>query len=479
MEIYNTLTRKKVTFSPNRKNKVGLYVCGMTVYDYCHIGHARVLIVFDVVSRYFRHRGYELTYVRNITDIDDKIIKRAAENNESVDSLTRRTIAAMHEDEVMLNVLPPDVEPRATAFIDNIVTMISTLVQKGYAYVGSDGDVFYRVHRFDGYGRLSGKSLHELEVGARVDVNESKEDPLDFVLWKMSKPGEPKWPSPWGDGRPGWHIECSTMSTHCLGNNFDIHAGGRDLQFPHHENEIAQSEAATGETFVNLWMHNGYVTIRDEKMSKSLGNFFTIRDVLKRDDNQQRMGEIIRYMTVASHYRSPVNFSGMALENSRSALARVYMALSKADRKPSASMAPEDLTASAWQTFYRAMDDDFNTPEALAVVFDLVRDLNKSLSVDDGPASARLVFAIRGMGEVLGLFYQEADSFLDSLTQSIAEETRIPALDDDAIDALVSKRRNAKKQRNFAAADRIRDELQGAGIVLEDLAGGETLWRRK
>ena len=304
LKIYNTLTRSKQDFIPKQPGKVGMYVCGMTVYDYCHIGHARVMVVFDTVARYFRHSGYQLTYVRNVTDIDDKIIQRAKENQEDYNALTERFIAAMHEDEQALAVLPPDVEPRATQSIDDIIHMITTLIAKNYAYVGGNGDVFYAVSNFQGYGKLSGKNIEDLQAGERIEVDTAKRDPLDFVLWKMAKPGEPYWDSPWGQGRPGWHIECSAMSTCCLGNHFDIHGGGMDLQFPHHENEIAQSEGATGEPFVNYWMHNGFVRVNEEKMSKSLGNFFTVREVLK-----QYRPEIIRFFILSSHYRSPLNYS--------------------------------------------------------------------------------------------------------------------------------------------------------------------------
>ncbi len=322
LKIYNTLTRKKEIFKPRIEGKVGMYVCGMTVYDYCHIGHARVMVVFDTVARYIRDSGYELTYVRNITDIDDKIIHRANENGEDFNLLTARFIEAMHEDERALGVLPPDIEPKATQSIDDIVAMIETLIINGLAYVGGNGDVFYAVAKFKNYGRLSGKNLEDLQAGERVDVDLAKRNPLDFVLWKMAKPEEPSWESPWGAGRPGWHIECSAMSTCCLGNHFDIHGGGMDLQFPHHENEIAQSEGATGETFVNLWMHNGFVRINEEKMSKSLGNFFTVREVLK-----QYKPEIIRFFILSSHYRSPLNYADEQLNDAGSALKRLYTAL--------------------------------------------------------------------------------------------------------------------------------------------------------
>ena len=367
LKIYNTLTRKKELFKPRIEGKVGLYVCGMTVYDYCHIGHARVMVVFDTVARYFRYLGYDLTYVRNITDIDDKIIQRANENGEAFGELTERFIHAMHEDERALSVLPPDIEPKATQSIPDIIAMIETLITNGLAYIGSNGDVFYAVTKFKNYGQLSGKNLDDLQAGERVDVDLAKHNPMDFVLWKMAKTGEPAWQSPWGLGRPGWHIECSAMSTCCLGNHFDIHGGGMDLQFPHHENEIAQSEGATGEKFVNLWMHNGFVRINEEKMSKSLGNFFTVREVLK-----QYKPEIIRFFILSSHYRSPLNYSDEQLNDADTALTRLYTALRGCDSLDSA------LIDSDYKTrFEQAMDDDFNTPVAIAVLFNLARELNK------------------------------------------------------------------------------------------------------
>jgi cysteinyl-tRNA synthetase len=358
LKIYNTLTRKKETFQPRVPGKIGMYVCGMTVYDYCHIGHARVMIVFDTVARYFRHKGYALTYVRNITDIDDKIIHRANENGEEFTALTQRFIDAMHEDEKALSVLPPDIEPRATQSIPAIIAMIEALITKGLAYAGTNGDIFYSVSKFESYGKLSGKNLADLQVGERVDVDHAKQNPLDFVLWKMAKADEPSWDSPWGAGRPGWHIECSAMSTCCLGNHFDIHGGGMDLQFPHHENEIAQSEGATGETFVNVWMHNGFVRVDNEKMSKSLGNFFTVREVLK-----QYQPEVIRFFILQSHYRSPLNYSDEQLNDAKAGLTRLYTAL----RDVEVIDAP--LEGDYKIRFERAMGDDFNTPVAVSVLF--------------------------------------------------------------------------------------------------------------
>ena len=360
MKIYNTLTRKKEEFQPRVTGKVGMYVCGMTVYDYCHIGHARVMVVFDTVARYFRHKGYELTYVRNITDIDDKIINRANENGEEFTALTQRFIDAMHEDERALNVLPPDIEPKATQSIPDIIAMIETLIDKGLAYVGGNGDVFYSVSKFKTYGKLSGKNLADLQAGERVDVDLAKQDPFDFVLWKMAKADEPSWDSPWGQGRPGWHIECSAMSTCCLGNHFDIHGGGMDLQFPHHENEIAQSEGATGEKFVNVWMHNGFVRVDNEKMSKSLGNFFTVREVLK-----QYQPKSSGFLFLLSHYRSPLNYSDEQLNDAKAGLTRLYTAL----RDVEVIDAP--LEDEYKNRFEQAMDDDFNTAIALSVLFDI------------------------------------------------------------------------------------------------------------
>ena len=401
MKIYNTLTRKKAQFQPRVPGKVGMYVCGMTVYDYCHIGHARVMVVFDTVARYFRHKGYELTYVRNITDIDDKIINRANENGEDFTTLTQRFIDAMHEDERALNVLPPDVEPKATQSIPDIIAMIATLIDKGLAYIGTNGDVFYSVSKFAPYGKLSGKNLADLQAGERVDVDHAKQDPLDFVLWKMAKSGEPSWESPWGQGRPGWHIECSAMSTCCLGNHFDIHGGGMDLQFPHHENEIAQSEGATGEIFVNVWMHNGFVRVDNEKMSKSLGNFFTVREVLK-----QYQPEVIRFFILLSHYRSPLNYSDEQLNDAKAGLTRLYTAL----RDVAVIDAPlqDDYKA----RFEQAMDDDFNTPVALSVLFDIATELNKAKQEKEIEKARQLANSLIGLGGLMGVLQNNPDAFL-------------------------------------------------------------------
>ena len=455
MHIYNTLTRRKEPFKPLVDGKVSMYVCGMTVYDYCHLGHARVMVAFDVITRYLRHRGYDVTYVRNITDIDDKILKRAEENGEPIDALTERMIAAMHEDEARLNVLPPSQEPRATGHIDDIIAMIETLIDKGFAYAAANGDVYYRVRKFTDYGKLNNRQLDDMRSGARVDVGVHKEDPLDFVLWKAAKPGEAHWHSPWGDGRPGWHIECSAMSTCCLGDTFDIHGGGPDLTFPHHENEIAQSEAATGKTYVNTWMHAGAVRVNQEKMSKSLGNFFTIRDVLAEHDP-----EVVRYLLVASHYRSAINYSVDSLVEARKSLTRLYTALDgvNADEQAAASDAAERFTA--------AMDDDFNTPIALAALFDLARDLNRAKS--DQPAEApRLAGELKRLAGVLGLLQQTPQTFLKGAQQQVA-------LSEEEIEAKIAERQAAKGSKDFARADAIRDELAALGIILKDSREGTT-----
>jgi len=461
LKIYNTLTRKKEIFTPRIEGKVGLYVCGMTVYDYCHVGHARVMVVFDTVARYFRYSGYELTYVRNITDIDDKIIHRAREQGVSLTELTERFIEAMHEDERALSVLPPDIEPKATQSIPGIIAMIEILCAKDLAYVGNNGDVFYAVTKFKNYGQLSGKNLDDLQVGERVDVDLAKRNPLDFVLWKMAKANEPSWPSPWGLGRPGWHIECSAMSTCCLGNSFDIHGGGMDLQFPHHENEIAQSEGATGQKFVNLWMHNGFVRINEEKMSKSLGNFFTVREVLK-----QYQPEIIRFFILSSHYRSPLNYSDEQLNDARLALMRLYTALRGCNGENA------DIDEAYKARFEAAMDDDFNTPVALSVLFDLARELNaakeaKSEKIHD------LVATLRFLGGLLGIVQGDADDFLKS---GVVNDVDINV---DLIEQQIQSRLVAKKAKDWSLADKIRDDLKEQGIILEDAPNGLSTWRRE
>ncbi|MGC3874845.1 cysteine--tRNA ligase [Halomonas sp. GXIMD04776] len=455
MQIYNTLTRRKEPFVPIEPGKIRMYVCGITVYDYCHIGHARVMVAFDVITRYLRSRGFEVNYVRNITDIDDKILKRAEENGESIDSLTERMIEAMHEDEDRLGVLRPDHEPRATAHIDEILAMIERLIDKDFAYSADNGDVYYRVRRFEGYGKLNNRDPDEMRAGARVEVDEYKEDPLDFVLWKAAKPGEASWSSPWGDGRPGWHIECSAMSTRCLGDTFDIHGGGPDLTFPHHENEIAQSEAATGKPYVNTWMHAGAVRVDQQKMSKSLGNFFTIREVLEVHDP-----EVVRYLLLASHYRSPINYAPDALVEARKSLERFYNALE------GVSPVQGEVASRFADRFTVAMDDDFNTPEALAALFELARELNraKKEAPDQAPA---LAFELLRLGAVLGLFSQEPATFLKLGAQTLS-------ISEAEIDASIQARANAKKARDFKEADRIRDELAALGIVLKDSREGTT-----
>ena len=456
LKIYNTLTRKKELFQPRVAGKVGMYVCGMTVYDYCHIGHARVMVVFDTVARYFRYAGYDLTYVRNITDIDDKIIQRAHENGEEFGQLTERFITAMHEDERALSVLPPDIEPRATQSIPEIIAMIETLIAKGLAYVGSNGDVFYSVGKFKNYGQLSGKNLDDLQAGERVEVDRAKQNPMDFVLWKMAKADEPAWASPWGAGRPGWHIECSAMSTCCLGNHFDIHGGGMDLQFPHHENEIAQSEGATDEKFVNLWMHNGFVRVNEEKMSKSLGNFFTVREVLK-----QYKPEIIRFFILSSHYRSPLNYSDEQLNDAGAALTRLYTALRGIEAND------EPVEAGFIERFEQAMNDDFNTPVALSILFDVARELNIAKKEACLQRIDALSVTLRYLGNLLGILQNDADIFLKGECQDVDVEQQIQA------------RLDAKKAKDWVLADQIRDELKQQGVILEDAPDGTTRWRRE
>ncbi len=465
LKVHNNLTKRKEVFVPIDPKRVRMYVCGMTVYDYCHIGHARVLVVFDAIYRYLRHiyGDAHVTYVRNITDIDDKIIARANENGEEFNVLTGRFIEFMHEDADRLGVLRPDAEPQATAHMSGIIAMIQTLVEKGYAYAAANGDVYYDVSRFEGYGKLSGKQLDDLRAGERVAVDESKDDPLDFVLWKAAKPGEPSWDSPWGNGRPGWHIECSAMSTHCLGDHFDIHGGGLDLQFPHHENEIAQSEAATGCTFVNYWLHNGFVRVDNEKMSKSLGNFFTIRDVLKTYDP-----EVIRYFILTSHYRSPLNYSDQHLDNAKGALTTLYTALRGVEVSAEAATAGE-----AAQRFFAAMDDDFNTSEAIAVLFELAREVNR-LRVSEQERAARVGAELKRLAALLGLLQRDPDAFLKG-----GEGGESAGLSAEAIETLIQQRLDARKNKEWALADQIRDELKAKGIVLEDKPGGKTEWRRQ
>ena len=465
LTIHNNLSKQKEVFQPIDPANVRMYVCGMTVYDMCHIGHARVLVVFDVVYRHLcRIYGKEhVTYVRNITDIDDKIIARANENHEDFTDLTARFIGEMHRDIAALNVLPPNEEPRATRHMGEILDMIQTLVDKGYAYAPGNGDVYYDVSKFESYGRLSGKHIEDLRAGERVAVDEAKDDPLDFVLWKAAKPGEPSWDSPWGPGRPGWHIECSAMSTCCLGNHFDIHGGGMDLQFPHHENEIAQSEAATGEKFANVWMHNGFVRVDEEKMSKSLGNFFTIREVL-----EKYAPEVLRYFILTSHYRSPLNYSDQHLDNARAALTTLYTAL----RGVQAAAEPQ---ADFMARFQSAMDDDFNTPEALAVLFEAARELNRLRQQSDAAAAAVMAASLREMGDALGLLQSDPETWLQG---GGAGEAASEGLSSEEIENLIEQRNAARAGKDWAESDRIRDLLAEQGIVLEDGPEGTT-WRRK
>jgi cysteinyl-tRNA synthetase len=459
LHIHNSLTKQKDVFTPIEPGKVKLYVCGMTVYDLCHVGHARVMVVFDVVTRYLRACGYEVTYIRNITDIDDKIIARANQNGESIQSLTERFIAEMHQDADALGVIRPDLEPKATESMAEIIAMIETLISKGFAYAADNGDVYYDVSKFEGYGKLSGRNIEELRSGERVAVNEAKDDPLDFVLWKAAKPEEPAWESSWGRGRPGWHIECSAMSATCLGEHFDIHGGGQDLQFPHHENEIAQSEAAHGCQSVNYWMHNGFVRIDDEKMSKSLGNFFTVREVLARYSP-----EVVRYFILTSHYRSPLNYSDESLEQAKSALTRYYTALRDVEAQADVIWQDDEEFGAR---FTLAMDDDFNTALALSIMADVRQALNK-VSNDDA-RTRYLASLLRSFGDVLGLFQQSADAFLLGDTDN----------DDLAVkvEALIEGRNTARANKDWAKADDVRDELTAMGIILEDNAG-KTTWRK-
>jgi cysteinyl-tRNA synthetase len=472
IRIHNSMTGEKQPLEPITPGQVRMYVCGITVYDYIHIGHARMLTVFDVVSRYLRYRGYALTYVRNITDIDDKIIKRAAENDEPIEAVTERFIRAMDEDAALLGLARPDCEPRATQYLPAIIKMIGQLIDNGYAYVAADGDVLYAVAKFAGYGKLSGKRLADLRAGARVEIDQGKRDPLDFVLWKHTKPGEPSWESPWGAGRPGWHIECSAMSTALLGTHFDIHGGGMDLKFPHHENEIAQSCGANGDRFANLWMHNGFVNIDDEKMSKSLGNFFTVREVLPR----LRHPEVLRYFILASHYRGPINYSLEQLEQADSALSRIYTAL----RDLPAAAAGESAHS---VRFCEVMDDDFNTPEAVAVLQNMTREINSAKAAGEVAKAAGLGAQLRSLGSVLGL--AQIDPAQWAKLGSAAPESGgegggsgAAMLSDAALDQLIAARIAARKAKNWAESDRIRDELARAGVILEDKPGGMTTWRR-
>jgi cysteinyl-tRNA synthetase len=483
IQIHNSLTGHKEPLRPIREGEVRMYLCGDTVYDFCHIGHARSKVAFDVVRRYLQHRGFRVVFVRNITDIDDKIIRRAAELGEPIETFTARYIAAMHEDYDRLNILRPDHEPRATEHVAGMIALAATLIEKGHAYVASNGDVMYSVSSFALYGQLSGKRLADLRAGSRVEVEESKRDPLDFVLWKRAKPGEPSWPSPWGEGRPGWHIECSVMSAEILGTHFDIHAGGMDLKFPHHENEIAQSCAATGDHFANLWMHNGFVNVDDEKMSKSLGNFFTIRDVLA--SGHVRHPEVLRYFLIGSQYRGPINYSLAQIEQADAALGRLYTALRGLEAPPVAAGAAPDVAASAaddaarapaWQAFHAAMDDDFNTPEAVAVLQSLASEINRARDAGDPARATVLAKEMRAMGAVLGILSLPAEEWFRASKSAVSPQQS--GWDDARIEAAIAERKAARAGKDFKRSDQIRDELAAAGIVLEDKPGGITVWRR-
>jgi cysteinyl-tRNA synthetase len=460
LKIHNSLSGEKEEFKPLRPNEVRMYVCGMTNYDYIHVGHARMLVAFDLVQRYLRSLGYKVTYVRNITDIDDKIIERAAANGENWADLARRFTVAMHEDCSTLGVQQPDLEPRATEFIAQMISMIQILIDKGYAYAADNGDVLYSVRKFANYGRLSRKKIDDLRAGARVQVDEAKHDPLDFVLWKHAKPGEPSWPSPWGAGRPGWHIECSAMSTSLLGSYFDLHGGGEDLKFPHHENEIAQSCAACDAPFVHMWMHNGFVRVNDEKMSKSLGNFFTVREVLK----TLRDPEVLRFFLLSSHYRGPINYSAAQLAQADETLLGLYRALK--DAAPGGTADTADLAR-----FRAAMDDDFNTPEAFAVMQGVARNLNLAKAAGDLGGASMAAATLRALGAIVGVLQQDPDTYLKRSAGN-------KSLSDEEVEALLASRRAARALKQFAESDRIRDLLTAAGILLEDKPGGRTEWRR-
>lgn len=460
LKLYNTLSRSVEPFQSKEKGRVGLYVCGMTVYDYCHVGHARVFVCFDMIARYLRHLGYEVTYVRNITDIDDKIIARAIENGESLTTLTKRFINAMHEDEDLLAVDPPTHEPKATEYIPGIIALIEKILAKDAGYVADNGDVYFSVGSFENYGQLANQSLDQLQSGSRVSVNEAKRDPLDFVLWKMAKSGEPSWDSPWGPGRPGWHIECSAMSTSLLGESFDIHGGGVDLVFPHHQNEVAQSESVSEHCLANYWMHVGHVQVDSEKMSKSLGNFFTIREVLK-----SYHPEVIRYFMLASHYRSPVNYTQDNLDSAYQALTRGYQALRDLvltdDKGQSATVYQ--------QQFEQAMSDDFNTPRALAVLFDLIREINRLKQAGELKAATSHAKYLIGLGELLGLFQQGPAEFFQG---ELGDD------DTNKIDDLMNQRQQARDEKNWPEADRLRLVLDDLGVVIEDTSNG-AVWRKK
>lgn len=458
MQIYNSLTRTKSEFIPIEANKIKMYVCGMTTYDYCHIGHARMLMTFDMVARYFRVQGYDVTFVQNITDIDDKIIARANENGETITQLTSRFIDYMHEDLHALNVNLPDIEPRATEHIPQMIDMIDTLIKKGHAYHSESGDVLYEVATFPSYGKLTNQKLEELQAGQRIAVDDSKRHPYDFVLWKSSKPGEPFWESPWGNGRPGWHIECSAMCRTTLGDKFDIHGGGLDLKFPHHEGEIAQSESICGDKYVNYWMHNGFVNVDNEKMSKSLGNFFTIRDVL-----ELFSGEVIRFFLLGTHYRSPLNYSDSGLNDAKNGLERLYTAL----RSINTYAVSHTQLQTAYPEFFAAMDDDFNSAKAISELFAIAKTLNKSTSNDE---QEKMASDLKALGNILGILEDQPEQFLQG-----SNNTK-QAINSQAIDNLIEQRNIARANKDFAAADSIRDQLNDMGVEIED-AGGKTTWR--
>lgn len=466
--LYDTLTASKRRFVPMQAGRVGIYVCGMTVYDYCHMGHARVMVGFDVIVRWLRQLGYEVNYVRNITDIDDKIINRANENGETISQLTERFIQAMHADEQKLGCASPDAEPKATLHINAMQQMIQTLIDKSLAYQGAGGDVYYAVERFADYGKLSKRKLAQMQAGAseRVGVSDDKQNPFDFVLWKSAKPSEPHWASPWGAGRPGWHIECSAMSTCCLGETFDIHGGGHDLQFPHHENEIAQSEGATGKTYANNWMHMGFINIDGEKMSKSLGNFFTIGEVLEKFHP-----ETVRFFLLSSHYRSPVNFSDTALKESHTALSRLYQSLKSAEAIGEVVIDNAVWASQAGQAFIEAMNDDFNTAKATSVLFGLAASINRAIKAEQTAEALHLACTLKTLASVLNIAQATPSEFLQA---KIGNEA---GLSDEQIEQKIAWRATAKSQKNFALADSIRDELKQLGVELEDSRAG-TSWRR-
>jgi len=475
IRIHNSLTGEKQELEPVEPGHVRMYSCGITVYDYFHVGNARMLVVFDMVSRYLRHRGLRVTYVRNITDVDDKIINRAKEAGVDWRAHAKKFADAMHEDLDRLGCLRPEKEPRASEYIGEMLTMIGQLIANGYAYVASDGDVMYAVHKFATYGKLSGKKLEDLRAGSRVEVDTAKRDPLDFVLWKSAKPGEPAWPSPWGDGRPGWHIECSAMATKELGEHFDIHGGGLDLKFPHHENEIAQTCGATHARFAEIWMHNGFLSIDNEKMSKSLGNFFTAREVMAKIKHP----EVLRFFLLSSQYRGPMNYSPAQLDQSEAGLTRMYLAL----RDMPVYGGELHTSTSATAAFVEAMDDDLNTPEAIAVLQGLARDLNTERTAKGESAKAKqLASELRALGGVLGFLGEDPGKFLRSAATVTGTDEggtpRLPGLSDTEIDALVAARIAARKAKDFSESDRIRDQLAAGGVILEDKPGGITNWRR-